>query len=180
MRPCSAEELDDTQELNDPLWRRDHRQDAGDNSEEPSSDIRPGLKNLGPALLVLRGMLQLSAGEAARRSGVGKSQLSKYETGKELPKLPSLQRVVEIYGLDLAGFFALVRVLDRISAKRSALLPSLELEVLGQFTTPAEEQALSELTAAVVRFFHAKFEARVQAALESSTRKARERRGADE
>jgi transcriptional regulator with XRE-family HTH domain len=125
-------------------------------------------------------MLQLSAGEVSRRSGVGKSQLSKYETGKELPKLFSLQRVVDIYGFDLAGFFALVRMLDQISARRSALLPSLELEVLGQFTTPSEEQALSELTAAIVRFFHANLNARVQSAQESATRKARVRGGADE
>jgi transcriptional regulator with XRE-family HTH domain len=122
-------------------------------------------------------MLQLSAAEVARRAGVGKSQLSKYETGKEVPKLSSLQRVVDIYGLDLAGLFLLVRTLDQFSVSRWPA--SLELGVLSQFVAPAETEALTELTAAVVRLFYANLNARVQVAL-TSTRKTRENLGGGE
>jgi transcriptional regulator with XRE-family HTH domain len=69
-------------------------------------------ENLGTALALLRGVCKFSQAEAARRAGVGKSQLSKYENGKELPKLDSLERVLSVYGVGADGLFTVVRVLD--------------------------------------------------------------------
>lgn len=50
---------------------------------------------LGGTLRALRESKDLSQGELARRAGMGKSQVSKYEKGKELPKLDSLERLLE-------------------------------------------------------------------------------------
>jgi transcriptional regulator with XRE-family HTH domain len=147
-------------------------------TETASESPMASLKNLGPALLVLRQMLGISGGEVARRAGVGKSQLSKYETGKELPKLPSLQKILDIYGVDFAALFVLVRMLDRVSTRRLAIQPALELEVLSQFVTATERDSLSELMAAVVRFSYVNLNTRVQAALGSS-RKAPDRGAED-
>lgn len=49
---------------------------------------------LGLTLRALRESKGLSQGELARRAGMGKSQLSKYESGKELPKLGSLEKLL--------------------------------------------------------------------------------------
>jgi transcriptional regulator with XRE-family HTH domain len=69
-------------------------------------------ENLGTALALLRALCKLSQAEAARRAGIGKSQLSKYEHGKELPKLDSLEKVLSVYGVGADGLFTVVRVLD--------------------------------------------------------------------
>ena len=45
-----------------------------------------------------------------------KSQLSRYEIDKELPKLDSLARLLGVLGVDPDGFFAVVQVVDRLTA----------------------------------------------------------------
>jgi transcriptional regulator with XRE-family HTH domain len=51
---------------------------------------------LGTTLRTLREAAGLSQAELARRAGLGKSQLSKYESGKELPKLASLEKLLGV------------------------------------------------------------------------------------
>ena len=58
----------------------------------------------------LRGKSQV---EVARIAGVGKSQLSKYESGKELPKLDSLERVLAALDFGHVEFFYTLFLLDR-------------------------------------------------------------------
>ena len=50
--------------------------------------------NLGRTLSLLRELRGKSQASVAREAGIGKSQLSKYENGKELPKLDSLEKVL--------------------------------------------------------------------------------------
>ena len=50
---------------------------------------------LGRTLRVLRESKGLSQSGLARTAGMGKSQVSKYESGKELPKLESLARLLQ-------------------------------------------------------------------------------------
>ncbi len=50
--------------------------------------------HLGKALSLLRSLRGMSQGRVARSAGLGKSQLSKYESGRELPKLDSLARIL--------------------------------------------------------------------------------------
>lgn len=50
---------------------------------------------LGLTLKVLREMSGMSQAALAQKARLGKSQLSKYESGRELPKLDSLARLLE-------------------------------------------------------------------------------------
>lgn len=72
-------------------------------------------QNLGHALALLRELRGLSQAECARRAGVGKSQLSKYEKGKELPKLESLGKVLVVLDVRQDGFFSVVAAVDRLA-----------------------------------------------------------------
>ncbi|HEX3528309.1 MAG TPA: helix-turn-helix domain-containing protein [Thermoanaerobaculia bacterium] len=69
--------------------------------------------NLGPALRRARELRGTSQAEVARRAGIGKSQLSKYEQGKELPKLESLERVLAALGFGSLDFFYALHLMDR-------------------------------------------------------------------
>lgn len=51
-------------------------------------------ETLGLTLRVFRELSGWSQAELARKAQLGKSQLSKYEQGKELPKLESLRRII--------------------------------------------------------------------------------------
>lgn len=70
-------------------------------------------QNLGRTLIRLRERTGKSQAATARAAGIGKSQLSKYENGKELPKLDSLERVLLALGVDSFDFFRALDVVDR-------------------------------------------------------------------
>lgn len=52
----------------------------------------------------------------AREAGIGKSQLSKYENGKELPKLDSLEKVLLALDVGHFEFFYTLYLVDRRAA----------------------------------------------------------------
>src|SRR5882757_2461058 len=68
--------------------------------------------NLGPALRRARELRGMSQAEVAREAGTGKSQLSKYEQGKELPKLDSLERVLAVLNIRSLEFFYMLHLMD--------------------------------------------------------------------
>jgi len=74
-------------------------------------------ENLGNALALLRELRRVSQAEVARRAGIGKSQLSKYENGKEQPKLDSLEKVLNVLRVGPVGLFTVVAVLDGWNAE---------------------------------------------------------------
>jgi transcriptional regulator with XRE-family HTH domain len=69
--------------------------------------------NLGKTLFLLRDLRGKSQADVARRAGIGKSQLSKYENGKELPKLDSLERVLVALDIGYVEFFQTLALIDR-------------------------------------------------------------------
>ncbi len=69
-------------------------------------------RNIGIALKLLRELRGRSQAELARKASVGKSQLSKYENGKELPKLDSLQKLLGELGVTPLGFFHALHTID--------------------------------------------------------------------
>jgi transcriptional regulator with XRE-family HTH domain len=71
-------------------------------------------QNLGPALRLLRELRRLSQAEVARRAGIGKSQISKYEGNRDLPKLDSLERVLQVLDYRPDTLFSVVALLDRL------------------------------------------------------------------
>src|SRR5688500_20336406 len=72
--------------------------------------------NLGRTLSLLRELRGKSQALIAREAGIGKSQLSKYENGKELPKLDSLEKVLKALEVGHFEFFYTLYLVDRRAA----------------------------------------------------------------
>jgi transcriptional regulator with XRE-family HTH domain len=72
--------------------------------------------NLGRTLSLLRELRGRSQAWVAREAGIGKSQLSKYENGKELPKLDSLEKVLLVLEVGHFEFFYTLYLVDRRAA----------------------------------------------------------------
>jgi transcriptional regulator with XRE-family HTH domain len=75
--------------------------------------------NLGRTLSLLRELRGKSQARVAREAGIGKSQLSKYENGKELPKLDSLEKVLSALKVGYFEFFYTLYLVDRRAADLS-------------------------------------------------------------
>ncbi|HEX3525570.1 MAG TPA: helix-turn-helix transcriptional regulator [Thermoanaerobaculia bacterium] len=72
--------------------------------------------NLGKTLGLLRELRGKSQALVAREAGIGKSQLSKYENGKELPKLDSLEKVLKALDVGHFEFFYTLFLVDQRAA----------------------------------------------------------------
>src|SRR3954452_18966074 len=72
--------------------------------------------NLGSTLALLRDLRGLSQSAVARQAGIGKSQLSKYESGKEKPKLESLSKLLAVLDVQPLQFFFALELVERCSA----------------------------------------------------------------
>ena len=116
-------------------------------------------RNLGPALRLIREERGLSQSALAKAAGIGKSQLSKYESGRERPKLDSLEKLLTVLSIRVADFFTVVSLIDRELARIdgaagskggeavavSGLLPEVVQKALVQI-----HQDLSNLQSALV------------------------------
>jgi transcriptional regulator with XRE-family HTH domain len=116
-------------------------------------------RNLGSALRLMREERGLSQSALAKAAGIGKSQLSKYESGRERPKLDSLEKLLTVLAIRVADFFAVVSLIDRELARidgppgpaagepvaGSGLLPEIVQKALVQI-----HQDLSNLQSALV------------------------------
>jgi transcriptional regulator with XRE-family HTH domain len=72
--------------------------------------------NLGRTLGLLRELRGKSQAGVALEAGIGKSQLSKYENGRELPKLDSLEKVLAALKVGYFEFFYTLYMVDRRAA----------------------------------------------------------------
>ena len=76
--------------------------------------------NVGRTLSLLRELRGKSQARVSREAGIGKSQLSKYENGKELPKLDSLEKVLNVLRVGYLEFFYTLHMVDRRAADLAA------------------------------------------------------------
>ena len=125
----------------------------------------PELEDLGPALALLRDRKDLTQAEVARRAGLGKSQLSKYEAGKEVPTLPSLVRLLRVLGVGLAEFWYTVHVLKELPPS-----PGQPVELLPRGLLPQLDDSFAEVLKAVFRLHR-------EAVTQMIERQAAERKG---
>jgi transcriptional regulator with XRE-family HTH domain len=98
--------------------------------------------NLGRALRLLREQKGLSQARLARSAGIGKSQLSKYENGRELPRLDSLEKVLNALEADYLGLFHAMAWLDKHGSalvSRELGLVEIQMPVLSVLHPVAEE-----------------------------------------
>jgi transcriptional regulator with XRE-family HTH domain len=72
--------------------------------------------NIGRALALLRELRGKSQAKVAREARIGKSQLSKYENGKELPKFDSLEKLLKALKVSYFEFFYTLYLIDRRAA----------------------------------------------------------------
>lgn len=74
--------------------------------------------DLGPALRLLRETVAgLKQVQVAERTGIAQNRLSRYENGRQLPDVPTLDRLLAFYGVDVER---LGRALTEVRGKRIA------------------------------------------------------------
>jgi transcriptional regulator with XRE-family HTH domain len=69
-------------------------------------------ENIGKALAILRQERGLSQEQLAKRCRIGRSQVSKYEAGKELMRLDTLEKVLRVLNVEADQLFGLMASLD--------------------------------------------------------------------
>jgi len=126
-------------------------------------------EHLGAALRLLREQAGLSQTRAAREAGMGKSQLSKYETGRELPKLDSLARLLQALGVQPLWLFYVANVLGSPGPGDSLPAHALLQAGTSPFLHPEEEAAFRSLFDQLLGFYRHSIEARVLAAARKPT-----------
>jgi transcriptional regulator with XRE-family HTH domain len=72
-------------------------------------------RHVGLVVRLLRELKGISQAELARQAGLGKSQLSKYEAGRELPKLDSLEKLLVNLGIGVEVFAQVLGTVGRLS-----------------------------------------------------------------
>ncbi|HWM95210.1 MAG TPA: helix-turn-helix transcriptional regulator [Thermoanaerobaculia bacterium] len=75
---------------------------------------------LGPALRLLRTAAGLKQVQVAQRTGIEQGRLSRYENGKWLPSVPTLNRLLACYGADVEH---LAHALKEVQGERPAKPP---------------------------------------------------------
>lgn len=129
----------------------------------PQSGARM-FESLGLTLRVFRELSGCSQAEIARKAQIGKSQLSKYENGKELPRLESLGKVIAVLGTTPLMVFYVSSVLDRANAWSGGLRADLLEQGAATFLHGRESRHYRELFDRFLALFESAAEARVLAA----------------
>lgn len=106
--------------------------------------------NLGKALALLRGLRGKSQAQVAAAAGIGKSQVSKYENGVELPKLDSLEKVLRALEV---GHFELFYTLHLIDGSAARPGPGEASPTPPALVAQATDQAFSQLFADLLRLY---------------------------
>lgn len=146
-------------------------------------------KNLGKALGLLREVRGKSQSNVAHEAGIGKSQLSKYENGKELPKLDSLEKVLNALEVGHFEFFYTLHLVDSRAADlareggpvREDPLPAAGLPPLSALNrgtsllSPGTDQAFAGLFVDLLSLYRTLFEQALQPPAAPRARKARGR-----
>jgi transcriptional regulator with XRE-family HTH domain len=70
------------------------------------------LRNIGKALAMTRQQSGMSQYQLAVRCRIGRSQISKYEAGREIMKLDTLEKLLTALNIEPEHFFRFVRSLD--------------------------------------------------------------------
>jgi transcriptional regulator with XRE-family HTH domain len=134
-------------------------------------------RNVGAGIRLLRDLRRLSAAELARRVGMSKSQLSKYETGRELPKLDSLERVLSALGSSALEFVQVIAVLDKIESGELSIIPYFES---GGMLSQDLYSAFDQMVKSLFNLHRAAVQGQVMALKHSSSSEVEEEGGMEE
>jgi transcriptional regulator with XRE-family HTH domain len=122
-------------------------------------------KNVGRTLALLRELRGKSQAETASNAGIGNSQLSKYETGKELPRLDTLEKLLAILDVGSFEFFYTVHLLDQRIVSLGVLPNDMDSASLAVWATgglshlsPETEEAFGAVFSLLLRLYRQVFE----------------------
>jgi transcriptional regulator with XRE-family HTH domain len=132
--------------------------------------------NLGPTLRLLRESRGLSQAELARRAGLGKSQVSKYEKGKEVPKLGSLERLLRVLDCRQDAFFATLALLDTALSREPGRSLELAFPASGALAPASLHEAFEASLSSLLALQRAVFEALSAGAAREQPPRRRQRR----
>lgn len=120
-------------------------------------------EHLGLCLRTFRELSGKSQAGVAREAGIGKSQLSKYENSKELPKLETLGKVLAVLDISPLTFFYGVDVLAKSFGPRRRVEAELLLrpESTGPLFRAREAEGLRGLFEQFLDVFERAVEGRV-------------------
>lgn len=129
-------------------------------------------EELGPVLAMYRRRRGLSGAALAGMAETGKSQLSKYENGKELPKLETLARILDSLGIDPIGFFYTAH---QMSSRTPDIETALALELVSAppagLLSPQEDAGFQRVLADLLLLHRATLEARFETTGKASSDK---------
>ena len=116
-------------------------------------------ENVGNTLRLIRELRGKSQAGVARAAGMGKTQLSKYEGGKELPKLPSIARLLGVLEVGPFEFFYTMYLIDMGAAnldpkQQFQSLPPLPLSATGGLLSKDTDAAVKRLIEDVMSLYH--------------------------
>src|SRR5436305_7894316 len=83
-------------------------------------------QNLGNTLALIRNLRRKSQAQVAREAGIGRSKLSRYENGTELPGLDLLGRLLKALDISQHEFLFVLALVD----ERASLLSSCDASTL--------------------------------------------------
>jgi len=107
--------------------------------------------NLGNTLALIRHLRGKSQAQVARDAGIGRSKLSKYENGTELPGLEPLSRLLKALDISLHEFFFTLALVDERASLLSSSDASTQRSLLvvprqgGSLLLPQMEAAFDQL-----------------------------------
>jgi transcriptional regulator with XRE-family HTH domain len=119
-------------------------------------------KHVGLALRVLRELKGVSQAGLARQAGLGKSQLSKYENGKDLPKLDSLAKVLSALEAEPLALFYLDHFLAKLAAQESCEALLIDTKLGPEFS--GSQRGFTRLLDDILLLFKAQIEERIRGA----------------
>lgn len=125
-------------------------------------------ENVGKALTLIREIRGMSQTEVARQAGTGKSQISKYENGKELPRLHTLRNVLTALNIGAFEFWYTVHLIDMQVEKldvseqmKAQLLPPLPLSGPGLLSNETDS-AFKRLLGEVMHVYHSMWREKIK------------------
>jgi transcriptional regulator with XRE-family HTH domain len=116
-------------------------------------------QNLGNTLVLVRNLRRKSQAQVAHDARIGKSQLSKYENGKELPRLDVLSRLLTALDVSIHEFFYTLALVDERASLLSSSDASTQRPLLvvprkrGTLLLPETEEAFARLQSLVLELY---------------------------
>jgi transcriptional regulator with XRE-family HTH domain len=114
-------------------------------------------EHLGLTIRLLRELRELKQAALARKAGIGKSQLSKYENGRELPKLLALQKLLAALEMSFLDF---AHTLDWVNSQQPEFGRARSLSALpaSRLLTSAVQAGFEDLQTVLLRLHQAVME----------------------